>query len=231
MGLWDFVSDVGKGVGRLGAAPVMAGYRALQTGYKAANFFTDISQEYVHDLTRGKLEGVKYLEELSDDEYEGAIYNIIWESVNDNLLGDGGAVDKVVGPRGVGGEMIRAVPEWFLRDDLRGPVQAGAKGIDVVYRQAIQRPVGSAVTLAKMAGIKPSANPLDIAFDVVTNASDVANVLFDTSAYSKAWEISNKRTIGQAIAHGLLTADITDREQIRESEEDPLFNLISTGNP
>ena len=57
------------------------------------------------------------------------------------------------------------------------------------------------------------------AFDVVTNASDVANVLFDTSAYSKAWEISNKRTIGQAIAHGLLTADITDREQIRESEE------------
>ena len=226
-GLWNFVSDVGKGVGRLGAAPIRSGYRALQSGYKAANFFTDISQEYVHDLTRGKLEGVKYLEELSDDEYEGAIYNIIWESVNDNLLGDGGAVDKLIGPRGAGGELIRAVPEWFLRDDLRGPVQAGAKGIDVVYRQAIQRPVGSAVTLAKMAGIKPSANPLDIAFDVVTNASDVANVLFDTSAYSKAWEISNKRTIGQAIAHGLLTADITDREQIRESEEDPLFNLIS----
>ena len=177
MGLWDFVSDVGKGVGRLGAMPVMMGYRALQMGYKGANFFTDISQELVHSATRGKLEGVKYLKELSDDEYEGGIYNIVWESVNDNLLGDGGMVDKIIGPRGIGGEMIRAVPEWFLRDELRAPVQAGGKGIDMVYRQAIQRPVGSAITVAKMAGIKPSPNPLNIAFDVVTNAGVIHTVL------------------------------------------------------
>ena len=152
MGLWDFVSDVGKGVGRLGAMPVMVGYRALQTGYKSANFFTDISQELVHDVTRGKLEGVKYLEFLSDDEFEGSVINAVYGSVNDNLLGDGGVVDKLVGPRGIGGEMIRALPEWVLRDQLRGPVQAGAKGIDVVYRQAIQRPVGTAITLAKWRG-------------------------------------------------------------------------------
>ena len=78
-----------------------------------------------------------------------------------------------------------------------------------------------------MAGITPSANPLNIAFDIVTNADDLASVYFDTSAWSHAWEISHKRTMGQALAHGLLTADITDREQIRETEEDPLFNLIS----
>ena len=131
MGLWNFASDVGKGIGRLGAMPVMVGYRALQTGYKSANFFTDISQELVHDVTRGKLKDVpgagKYLKFLSDDEYEGSVLNAIQASVNDNLLGDSGVVAKLMGPRGVGGEIIRAFPEWFLRDQARGPVQAGAK--------------------------------------------------------------------------------------------------------
>ena len=233
MGLWNFASDVGKGIGRLGAMPVMAGYRVLQTGYKSANFFTDISQELVHDVTRGKLKDVpgagKYLKFLSDDEYEGSVLNAIEASVNDNLLGDSGVVAKLMGPRGVGGEIIRAFPEWFLRDQARGPVQAGAKGLDMVYRQAVQRPVGAAITVANMAGIRPSANPFEIGLDIAKSAvsGDLTEVYFDTSAWSKAWEISNKQTIGQAIAHGLLTADVNDPDQIREMEETSLFSLLS----
>jgi hypothetical protein len=231
MGLWNFVSDVGKGFQGFGAMPFRVGYRILQTGYKTANFFTDISQELVHDVTAGKLEDVpvagKYLKFLSDDEYEGSVLNAIEASVNDNVLGDSGVVAKTMGPRGIGGEVIRAFPEWFLRDQARGPVQAGAKGLDMVYRQAIQRPVGTAITVANMAGITPSANPLNIALDIVTNAGDFTNVYFDTSSWTKAWEISNKQTMGQAIAHGLLTADVNDPDQIREMEETALFSLLS----
>jgi len=226
MGLWDAVSDVGKGIGRLADMPRHVGWRALQTGYKSANFFTDIAQEAVYDhglpipftdIGKGKELSVGPLK-ISDDEWENGIWGAVYGSVNDNVLGEGGALAKALGPRGVGGEIIRAFPEWFLRDQARGPVQAGAKGIDVIYRYGIQRGLGTPLTLASIAQARAGGGFL---------SWDELQTWLDGDAWQKAYEIQKKRTIGQAIAHALMTADIEDPEQVAATELTPGFNVLS----
>ena len=226
MGLWDAVSDVGKGVGRFAASPFLSAWRLGQTGYKAANFFVDVAQEAVYDhglsfIPAGKEIGVgpEWLRlKISDDEYEDGIWGAVYGSVNDNILGEGGAVAKLIGPRGAVGELIRGVPEWFLRDQVRGPVQGGAKGIDVAYRYAVQRTLGTALTVASVADARGGR------YDFM---GDDWGVLLDTEVWADAWDITQKRTIGQAVAHALMTADIEDPEQVAATELRPEFNILS----
>ena len=233
MGLWDAVSDVGKGVGRFAASPFLSAWRLGQTGYKAANFFVDVAQEAVYDhgpsfIPKGKEIGVgpEWLRlKISDDEYENGIWGAVYGSANDNLLGEGGAVAKLIGPRGATGELIRGVPEWFLRDQARGPVQGAAKGIDVVYRYGVQRGLGTLLTIASIADARGGQGPgAESGFDLF---GDDWGVWLDTEVWAQAYEIQKKRTIGQAIAHALMTVDIEDPEQVAATELRPEFNVLS----
>ena len=153
--LWTSLGDVGKGVGRFVAMPAKVVGAGAEAGYKALNVFTDIAQEYIGSATGQRDLGP--LGFLSDNEWEGGIANILWGSVNDNILGgptaQGGLVDKLIGPEGMGGEFIQGFPEWFFRQQMRGAVKKGGEDIDMVYRKAVQRPLGSAITVAKMAGL------------------------------------------------------------------------------
>ena len=231
MGLWDAVSEVSKGVGRFARMPGLAAWRLGQTGYKSANFFVDVAQEAVYDhglplpfkgdIGKGKEIGVgpEWLRlKISDDEYEDGIWAATYGSVNDNILGEGGAVAKVIGPRGVGGEIIRGFPEWFLRDQVRGPLHGAAKGIDVAYRYAVQRTLGTALTVASVADARGGR------YDFM---GDDWGVWLDTEVWADAWDITQKRTIGQAVAHALMTADIEDPEQVGATELSPEFNILS----
>ena len=231
MGLWDAVSDVGKGVGRFAASPFLSAWRLGQTGYKSANFFVDVAQEAVYDhglplpfkgdIGKGKEIGVgpEWLRlKISDDEYEDGIWGAVYGSANDNLLGEGGAVAKLIGPQGATGELIRGVPEWFLRDQARAPVHGAAKGIDVVYRYGVQRTLGTALTIASIADARGEGTDF---------MGDDWGVWLDTEVWAKAYEIQKKRTIGQAIAHALMTADIEDPEQVAATELRPEFNVLS----
>ena len=233
MGLWDAVSDVGKGVGRFALSPFLSAWRLGQTGYKAANFFVDVAQEAVYDhgpsfIPKGKEIGVgpEWLRlKISDDEYENGIWGAVYGSANDNLLGEGGAVAKLIGPRGATGELIRGVPEWFLRDQARGPVQGAAKGIDVVYRYGVQRGLGTLLTIASIADARGGQGPgAESGFDLF---GDDWGVWLDTEVWAQAYEIQKKRTIGQAIAHALMTVDIEDPEQVAATELRPEFNVLS----
>jgi len=231
MGLWDAVSDVGKGVGRFARMPFLAAWRLGQAGYKSANFFVDVAQEAVYDhglplpfksdIGKGKEIGVgpEWLRlKISDDEYEDGIWAATYGSVNDNILGEGGAVAKLIGPRGVGGEIVRGFPEWFLRDQARGPVHGAAKGIDVAYRYGVQRTLGTALTIASIADARGEGTDF---------MGDDWGVWLDTEVWAKAYEIQKKRTLGQAVAHALMTADIEDPEQVAATELRPEFNILS----
>jgi len=227
--LWTSLGDVGKGVGRFVTMPAKVVGAGAEAGYKALNVFTDIAQEYIGSSTGQRDLGP--LGFLSDDEWEGSPIEILWGSVNDNILGgptaQGGLVDKLIGPEGMGGEFIQGFPEWFFRQQMRDSVQRAGSDIDMVYRKAIQKPLGSAITVAKMAGVTPSANPAGMLGDLLINPQESMEVIFDTSSWKYAWEITEKRTVGQAVIHGIMTADILDPEQIRATEETGLFNLSS----
>jgi hypothetical protein len=118
MSAWGFISKIAQG--------------AFQTGAKSVEFVGDIIQEGLTD----------------EDEFEGdGIADTIWGSFNDNILGEGGALQGAIGPEGVGGTIIGAIPEPIrnVSESVLTPVMDFAT---LTYKTLIDDPLGAAVTLA-----------------------------------------------------------------------------------
>ena len=121
MGLWNFISKIGKG--------------AFNTGVQSIDFVTDIAQEALPGR----------------DEYEGSgIADTIWGSFNDNILGEGGVMQSAIGPEGVGGTIIGAIPE-SARKPMKSVIDPTFKAVQVAYKQTIDRGFGTAMTMASIA--------------------------------------------------------------------------------
>ena len=121
MGLWNFISKIGKG--------------AFNTGVQSIDFVTDIAQEALPGR----------------DEYEGSgIADTIWGSFNDNILGEGGVMQSAIGPEGVGGTIIGAIPE-SARKPMKNVIDPTFKAVQVAYKQTIDRGFGTAMTMASIA--------------------------------------------------------------------------------
>ena len=174
-----------------------------QTGKKSAEFFIDIGQEVVG----------------MDDEFEGDdILSAIWGSWKDNVLGEQGVVQSLFGidtkdketgeyGGGFGGLLFGSIPE-----EVR---QAGNKIItptfellDGVYDYAVDRPVGTFLTIAGSGWKDPTA-------------------LVDPTDWVKAWNITNSRSAGQAFALAFTGADWTIKNVEERYEGSAWFNLTS----
>ena len=95
-----------------------------------------------------------------EDEYDG-VAGTIWGSWNDNVLGEGGVLQSLFGPEGVGGQIIGGLPEYDPETDpwwMAGPgalrtggrpiFNAAFDAIDTVYEYGVDRPIAVAITLA-----------------------------------------------------------------------------------
>ena len=104
--VWGFFEKIAKG--------------AFNTGYKSVNFAVDIAQEA-----------------FGADDIEGeGVADTIWGSFNDNILGEGGALQSAIGPEGVGGTLIGALPE-FVRQPARNVIGPTLDGVKVAYETVV----------------------------------------------------------------------------------------------
>ena len=173
------------------------GKALLDTGKKTAEFFVDIGQEWL---------GV-------DDEYESDDpLSLIWGSWKDNILGEQGAVNSLFGidtkdPEtdeyggGFGGLLFGAIPEP-VRSAGNTIITPTFDTLDAIYEYAVDRPVGTLITIA-------------------------GNQVIDPTDWIKAWNITNSRSMGQAFALSFTNVDWTIKNVEEQYEGTPWFNLLS----
>ena len=172
---------------------------SFQLTESGVEFFTDILWEFTGD----------------NDDYDGAA-GTIWGSWNDNVLGEGGVVDSLIGPEGIGGEIIEAIPETIRQST--GPIFSAAFDvIDTVYEMGVDRPLAALVTLAN-AGLNDG---------LILNYLD-----------PKIWQEVNKivgigeqegggRSTGQAIALMASSVNILDPDAVARVEGTAMYKMSS----
>ena len=191
MGLWGFVSKIAKGT--------------FNTGVQSVDFVTDIVQEALPGR----------------DEYEGSgIADTIWGSFNDNILGEGGAMQSAIGPEGVGGTIIGAIPE-AARKPMKSVIDPTFKAVQVAYKQSVDRILGTAMTMASIADSSGEGYHNDQYFE-----GGFSN-WFDADTWGKAWDISNSQSLGQAVSLAVGTEDILDNNEVEKYEGTSLHRLTS----
>ena len=182
MDVWGFVDKIGKGV--------------IQTTSKSIEFVTDIIQEGLTD----------------EDEFEGSgIADTIWGSWNDNILGEGGAMEGAIGPEGVGGTLIGAIPEE-QRKQIKSVITPVFDTMDYLYQNIVDDPLSAAVTV----------------FDgALSSGGEGWDTIFDVDTWTRAFDIAETRSLGQAVALAALTGNPYDDAEVLEARQSGLFNLFS----
>ena len=186
---------------------------AFQATASGVELFTDIVRGVVDD----------------EDEYDG-IAGTIWGSWNDNVLGEGGVLQSLMGPEGVGGQIIGGLPEYDSETDpwwMAGPgalrtggrpiFNAAFDTIDTLYEYGVDRPIAVAITLAN-AGLMDGfvLNYLDPrVWQQVNEILGVADY-FGDSPFAKGLPEGEGggRSSGQALALMVNRANILDPTEV-----------------
>ena len=131
---------------------------------------------------------------------------ILVGSVQEDLLG--GVIGGLMGPEGIGGTLIGALPEE-IRDPGRVILDPVFGAWDWTIQEVVDRPLG---TVATIYGAALNGGP---------------EHFFDLDTYTRAWKINDERTAGQSFAAALWMIDPFDEEEYNSIQDDPIFNLIS----
>jgi len=130
----------------------------------------------------------------------------VLNSFQEEILGQ--TMGGLFGPEGIGGAIFGAIPEP-VRNVSGNVIDPVFGAWDWGVQELVDRPLGTLFT--------------------VVNATSVNGIqnLFDLETYSRAWEINDARTFGQAFAANLYRIDPFDEDEYNSIQDDPLFNLIS----
>lgn len=199
---------------------------AFQATASGVELFTDIVRGVVDD----------------EDEYDG-IAGTIWGSWNDNVLGEGGVLQSLMGPEGVGGQIIGALPEYDSETDpwwMAGPgalrtggrpiFNAAFDAIDTLYEYGVDRPIAVAITLAN-AGIMDGfvLNYLDPR--VWQQVNEILGVAEYFGDYPLAEGLpegeGGGRSSGQALALMVNRANILDPTEVERIEGTAEYKIMS----
>tara|TARA_R100001594_G_C4054357_1_gene265609 strand:+ start:7247 stop:12760 length:5514 start_codon:yes stop_codon:yes gene_type:complete len=191
VGLWNFIEKIAKGT--------------FNTAVQSVDFVTDIAQEALPGR----------------DEYEGSgIADTIWGSFNDNVLGEGGVMQSAIGPEGVGGTIIGAISP-AVRKPIKSVIDPTFKAATVAVKQAIDRPLGTLMTIASVADSSGEGTHNEYEFE-----GGLSN-WFNTETWAHAWDISNSQSLGQALSLAVGTKDILDKDEVDKWEGTSMHRLAS----
>ena len=179
-----------------------------------------------------------------EDEYDG-IAGTIWGSWNDNVLGEGGVVQNLFGPEGVGGQIIGALPEYDPETDpwwMAGPgalrtggrpiFNAAFDAIDTVYEYGVDRPVAVAITLAN-AGLMDGfvLNYLDPRVwqqvNEILGVAQYGQIIGDEFADWLPEGEGGGRSSGQALALMVNRTNILDPTEVERVEGTAQYKIMS----
>ena len=191
MGLWNFIEKIAKGT--------------FNTAVQSVDFVTDIAQEALPGR----------------DEYEGSgIADTIWGSFNDNVLGEGGVMQSAIGPEGVGGTIIGAISP-AIRKPIKSVIDPTFKAATVAVKQAIDRPLGTLMTIASVSDSSGEGTHNEYEFE-----GGLGN-WFNTETWAHAWYISNSQSLGQALSLAVGTKDILNKDEVDKWEGTSMHRLAS----
>jgi len=191
VGLWNFIEKIAKGT--------------FNTAVQSVDFVTDIAQEALPGR----------------DEYEGSgIADTIWGSFNDNVLGEGGVMQSAIGPEGVGGTIIGAISP-AIRKPIKSVIDPTFKAATVAVKQAIDRPLGTLMTIASVSDSSGEGTHNEYEFE-----GGLGN-WFNTETWAHAWDISNSQSLGQALSLAVGTKDILNKDEVDKWEGTSMHRLAS----
>ena len=145
---------------------------------------------------------------FTDDEYEGFLSTIWGITVNRGAE----MVQNLIGPEGVGGELIEALPE-----PIRHAGRETLEGLEWAYREGVGEPITTAMTMASLGQARGSGGFF----------GDDMGVWFDGDAWKMAYKTAQSRSPGQAITLAFMTDDILDQEEVIAAEGKPYFSVVS----
>ena len=141
---------------------------------------------------------------LTGDVDEG--FERLLGSVQEDLLGQ--TLQGAFGPEGIIGSVVGALPEG-VRKPGRAVVGPAFEAWNWATEELVDRPLGTIATLINLS---------------LTGRPDL---LFDGSAWARAWDINDKRTLGQSVTAAIHFIDPFDDEAYNKLAQDPLFNVMS----
>ena len=141
---------------------------------------------------------------LTGDVDEG--FERLLESVQEDLLGQ--TLQGAFGPEGIIGSVVGALPEG-IRKPGRAVVGPAFEAWNWATEELVDRPLGTIATLINLS---------------LTGRPDL---LFDGSAWARAWDINDKRTLGQSVTAAIHFIDPFDDEAYNKLAQDPFFNVMS----
>jgi hypothetical protein len=179
-----------------------------------------------------------------EDEYDG-VAGTIWGSWNDNVLGEGGVLQSLFGPEGVGGQIIGGLPEYDSETDpwwMAGPgalrtggrpiFNAAFDAIDTVYEYGVDRPIAVAITLAN-AGLMDGfvLNYLDPRVwqqvNEILGVAQYGQILGDEFASWLPEGEGGGRSSGQALALMVNRTNILDPTEVERVEGTAQYKIMS----
>lgn len=143
--------------------------------------------------------------ELLDGDISGAAGEL-FGTIQDDLIG--GVLQGAIGPEGIGGGLIGALPEW-VRAPGRSIITPTLEAWDWTMQELVDRPLGTLVSVASFAG------------------QDGIQHLFNTDTWRRAYEINDARTFGQSFAAALWQVNPFDDEEYNAVSSSAMFNLVS----
>ncbi len=145
---------------------------------------------------------------FTDDEYEGFLGTVWGITVNRGAE----MVQNLIGPEGVGGELIETLPE-----PIRHAGRETLEGLEWAYREGVGEPITTAMTMASLAQARGSGGVF----------GDDMGVWFDGDAWKMAYKTAQSRSPGQAITLAFMTDDILDQEEVIAAEGKAYFGVVS----
>jgi hypothetical protein len=142
--------------------------------------------------------------EIGDGDFGDALA-ITVGSFQEDLLGD--ALAGAIGPEGVGGTVIGALPEE-VRKPIGTVIHPILGGMDWAIQELVDRPLGTIAT-------------------VINAEVNGQRSIIDLSTWTRAWNINDQRSFGQSLAAAVYNIDPFSEEEYNSIQDDPMFDLIS----
>lgn len=155
---------------------------------------------------------------FTDDEYEGFI-GTLWGVTKDRGADQ---IVNLIGPEGVGGEIIEALPEG-----VRGPGRSLIHGLEWGYREVVGDPLSGFVTA--VASYFDEAQE-DTSIFLTGEAPDdwVDHIVGFTDRFFEGYKVAQERSPGQAVVLAFAAGDVFDPNAGARFEGTPWYTL-STG--
>ena len=158
----------------------------------------------------------------TNDNYDG-VWGTVWGSWEDNVLGatgEEGVVQHLFGEQGAGGHFFGAIPEQ-IRNPVNSVITPTFEAMEWAYEEIVDRPLGTLIQVTHR-GVMNT-------FDAFTGQGELGDVvsLFNPNEWRQAYQITESRSSGQALALASRWIDLDDPDEVERFKGTAYYQLTS----